>query len=63
MAADRSNFRLGNTVDLGAATAEYLVGTVAAAGFATILVELLRSPFMHGVLGMLLKKALGIDWW
>lgn len=63
MAANRTDHHCGATVDEGAVTAEYVVGTVAAAGFAAVLIGLLKSPFMHGVLGMVIRKALGIDWW
>jgi hypothetical protein len=40
------------------ATAEYAVGTVAACGFAGVLVELLTSDGVVGLLSDLLKRAL-----
>ena len=44
--------------DSGMATAEYAVGTVAACGFAGVLVELLTSDGVVGLLSDLLKRAL-----
>lgn len=44
--------------DEGMTTAEYAVGTVAAAGFAGILIKLLTSPPVQELLMKLIEKAL-----
>ena len=44
--------------DAGMATAEYAMGTVAAAGFAGILYKLLTSDFIMELLKALIAKAL-----
>jgi hypothetical protein len=43
--------------DDGMSTAEYAVGTVAAAGFGGILVKLLSSPDVQQVLWQVIEKA------
>lgn len=44
--------------DLGAATAEYAIATLAACGFAGLLVAVLKSPEIRTVLAGVIKKAL-----
>ena len=46
--------------DTGMTTAEYAVGTVAAAGFGGILIKLLTSPEVLGLLSGVIKKAFGL---
>ena len=46
-------------VDQGSATAEYAIVTVAAAGFAAVLVALLKSPEVRDMLLGLVQSALG----
>ena len=43
--------------DKGMSTAEYAVGTVAAAGFGGLLVKLLSSPDVQQLLWSVIKKA------
>ena len=45
--------------DLGMATAEYAVGTLAAVGFAGLLFAVLRSGEVQGLLLELVRRALG----
>ena len=45
--------------DRGSATAEYAIVTVAAAGFAAVLVALLKSPEVRDMLLGLVQSALG----
>jgi hypothetical protein len=45
--------------DRGSATAEYAIVTVAAAGFAAVLVALLKSPEVRDMLLGLVRSALG----
>jgi hypothetical protein len=45
--------------DRGSATAEYAIVTVAAAGFAAVLVALLKSPEVRDMLLGLVRAALG----
>jgi len=45
--------------DDGMATAEYAIVTVAAAGFAAVLVALLKSPEVRGMLLDIVRSALG----
>ena len=47
------------TGDLGMATAEYAVGTLAAVGFAGLLFAVLRSGEVQGLLLELVRRALG----
>ena len=44
----------------GMSTAEYAVGTVAACGFAGVLLKLLTSNSILGLLGNVIKKALDV---
>ncbi|HUW17095.1 MAG TPA: DUF4244 domain-containing protein [Actinomycetes bacterium] len=44
--------------DAGMTTAEYAVGTVAACGFAGVLIELLTSDGVAGLLSELISRAL-----
>jgi len=44
--------------DSGAATAEYVIATMAAVGFAGLLVVILRSPEIRDVLFGMIKSAL-----
>lgn len=44
----------------GATTAEYAVTTMAAVGFAGLLVALLRSDIVRGILTDLVKRALAV---
>jgi hypothetical protein len=44
--------------DSGMTTAEYAVGTVAACGFAGVLIELLTSDGVAGLLNELISRAL-----
>ena len=46
--------------DDGMSTAEYAVGTVAAAGFGGILVKLLSSPDVQQVLWQVIEKAFSL---
>ncbi len=48
----------GGLADCGAATAEYAIATVAACGFAGLLVVLLRSGEVKGLLFGLIRRAL-----
>lgn len=43
--------------ETGATTAEYAVGTVAAVGFAGLLVKLLTSPEVQNLLWTIIQKA------
>lgn len=43
--------------DRGMSTAEYAVGTVAAAGFGGLLIKLLSSPDVQALLWSVIKKA------
>lgn len=51
-----ANRRLGD--DEGAATAEYAIATMAAVGFAGLLVAILRSDEVRGMLTDLVHRAL-----
>ena len=46
--------------DTGAATAEYAIATMAAVGFAGLLVVILRSDEVRGILTDLVRSALSI---
>ena len=46
--------------DAGAATAEYVVATMAAVGFAGLLIVILRSDEVRGMLTDLVRRALSI---
>jgi hypothetical protein len=56
-AARRRRRRLG---ELGMATAEYAVVTVAACGFAGLLLAIVRSPEVRGLLLGIIKRALSV---
>ena len=45
----------------GATTAEYAVTTMAAVGFAGVLLMLLRGDEVRGILGDLVRRALSVD--
>jgi Flp pilus assembly pilin Flp len=45
----------------GSATAEYAVATMAAVGFAGLLVVILRGDEVRGVLTDLVRRALSVD--
>ncbi|MEN9715872.1 MAG: hypothetical protein RJA35_1339 [Actinomycetota bacterium] len=49
-----------HTDETGAATAEYVVATIAAVGFATLLVAILKSPEVHDLLLSLVRQALSV---
>lgn len=46
--------------DSGAVTAEYAIATIAAVGFAALLVVLLRSDLVRGLLTDLIRHALAV---
>lgn len=46
--------------DRGMTTAEYAIGTLAACGFAALLVTILRGSVVQGLLLGLIKKALAL---
>ncbi|TFB73404.1 DUF4244 domain-containing protein [Cryobacterium glaciale] len=46
--------------ETGAATAEYVVATMAAVGFAGLLIVILRSDEVRGILTDLVRRALSI---
>ena len=46
--------------DLGMTTAEYAIGTLAACGFAALLVTILRGSVVQGLLLGLIKRALAL---
>jgi hypothetical protein len=50
----------GSTDDVGMATAEYAIATVAAAGFAGLLIALLRSDEVRGLLMGIVRGALSV---
>ncbi|KQV06111.1 DUF4244 domain-containing protein [Leifsonia sp. Root112D2] len=54
--AERTRSRLGD--EEGAATAEYAVATMAAVGFAGLLVVILRGDEVRGILTDLIRRAL-----
>jgi hypothetical protein len=47
--------------DRGSATAEYAVATLAACGFAGLLLVILRSPEVRALLLGIIKKALAVS--
>ncbi|WP_104193256.1 DUF4244 domain-containing protein [Cryobacterium sp. Y82] len=47
--------------EAGAATAEYVVATMAAVGFAGLLIVILRSDEVRGMLTDLVRRALSIE--
>ncbi|WP_328594353.1 DUF4244 domain-containing protein [Actinomadura macrotermitis] len=46
------------TRDMGMTTAEYAVGTIAAAGFAGLLYKIVTSPQVRGLLVGIIRRAL-----
>ncbi|MET0481033.1 MAG: DUF4244 domain-containing protein [Mycetocola sp.] len=54
--AERLRTRLAD--DSGAATAEYAIATMAAVGFAGVLVAIMRSDEVRGILTDLIRRAL-----
>ena len=46
--------------DAGMTTAEYAIGTLAACGFAALLVTILRSGEVHGLLLGIIRRALAM---
>ena len=51
---------LRGRVESGTATAEYAIATVAAAGFAGLLVVILRSAEVRGLLFGIIRRALSL---
>lgn len=49
---------IGRTLERGAATAEYAIATMAAVGFAGLLVVIMRSDEVRGILTDLVRSAL-----
>jgi Flp pilus assembly pilin Flp len=47
--------------DTGAATAEYAIATMAAVGFAGLLVAIMRSDEVRGILTDLIRRALTVN--
>jgi Protein of unknown function (DUF4244) len=47
--------------DLGMATAEYAIATLAACGFAGVLLALLRSAEVRGLLSGIIRRALAVS--
>ncbi|WP_460461261.1 DUF4244 domain-containing protein [Angustibacter peucedani] len=52
--------RLRRASDLGMTTAEYAIGTLAACGFAALLVTILRGSAVQSMLLGIIKKALSL---
>ncbi len=52
---------LKNQAEAGLATAEYAIATVAAAGFAGLLLLILRSGEVRGMLNALVQNALSLS--
>jgi hypothetical protein len=50
----------GGSAERGAVTAEYAIATIAAVGFAALLVVVLRSDEVRGMLTALIRHALAI---
>jgi hypothetical protein len=46
--------------DHGMTTAEYAIGTLAACGFAALLVTILRGPIVRALLLQIIKRALAL---
>ena len=53
--------RSGLADDGGAATAEYAIATMAAVGFAGLLVVIMRSDEVRGILTDLVRRALTVN--
>jgi len=50
----------GLGVEAGMATAEYAIATIAAVGFAGLLIALLRSEFVAGLLHNIIERGLTV---
>ena len=57
---DRFRLPRGLRAETGAATAEYAVATMAAVGFAGLLIVILRGDEVRGILTDLVRKALSV---
>ncbi|WP_354501930.1 DUF4244 domain-containing protein [Mycetocola sp. 2940] len=57
--ARRARIRFAD--DSGAATAEYAIATMAAVGFAGLLVVIMRSDEVRGILTDLVRRALTVN--
>jgi len=57
--AQRARIRFAD--DTGAATAEYAIATMAAVGFAGLLVVIMRSDEVRGILTDLIRRALTVN--
>lgn len=57
--ANRARIRFAD--DTGAATAEYAIATMAAVGFAGLLVVIMRSDEVRGILTDLVRRALTVN--
>ncbi|WP_317451170.1 DUF4244 domain-containing protein [Microcella alkalica] len=60
MTAGQGSSRSVLADDTGAATAEYAIATMAAVGFASLLVVILRSEEVRGILTGLVRTALTV---
>lgn len=60
MHGERLSGRIGEPDDEGAVTAEYAIATIAAVGFAALLVVVLRSDEVRGLLLGLVTRALAM---
>ena len=58
--ADRRSFLRRLRTDAGAATAEYVIATMAAVGFAGLLIVILRGDEVRGILTDLVRNALTV---
>ncbi|TFB95929.1 DUF4244 domain-containing protein [Cryobacterium sp. HLT2-28] len=58
--ADRTRFLRRLRTDAGAATAEYVIATMAAVGFAGLLIVILRGDEVRGILTDLVRNALTV---
>lgn len=56
----RRTARLRETGEAGMATAEYAVGTVAAASLAGVLIAILKSDWVRELIATLIRTALGL---
>jgi hypothetical protein len=57
----RQGDSLGDQLERGAATAEYAIATMAAVGFAGLLVVIMRSDEVRGILTDLVRSALTVS--
>lgn len=58
--ARKAHHRVGGAGDVGMATAEYAIATLAACGFAGLLVVLLRSGYVRSLLAGIIAQALAV---